>query len=84
VSVSSRSRKSQTSGEPSWAALRSVSTSVRGELASPQLSYRVTKSLVERSERFTALSAFDYVSAIGAIDALRDAKLEVPGNCGWI
>jgi LacI family transcriptional regulator len=51
---------------------------LEGELASPQLGYRVTKRLLERKERFTALFAFNDISAIGAIGALRDAKLEVP------
>lgn len=53
---------------------------LEGELASPQLGYRVTKRLLERKERFTALFAFNDISAIGAIGALRDAKLEVPRN----
>jgi DNA-binding LacI/PurR family transcriptional regulator len=49
-----------------------------GELASPQLGYRVTRVLLDRKEPFTALFAFNDISAIGAIGALRDAKLEVP------
>ena len=55
-----------------------LTVQLEGELASPQLGYRVTKRLLERKERFTALFAFNDISAIGAIGALRDAKLEVP------
>ena len=55
-----------------------LTVQLEGELASPQLGYRVTKRLLDRKERFTALFAFNDISAIGAIGALRDARLEVP------
>lgn len=55
-----------------------LTAQLEGELASPQLGYRVTKRLLERKEHFTALFAFNDISAIGAIGALRDARLEVP------
>ncbi len=55
-----------------------LTVQLEGELASPELGYRVTKRLLERKEKFTALFAFNDISAIGAIGALRDAKLEVP------
>ena len=48
------------------------------DLASPELGYRVTKRLLERKVRFTALFAFNDVSAIGAIEALRSQGLNVP------
>lgn len=51
---------------------------LEGDLASPELGYRVTKRLLERKVRFTALFAFNDVSAIGAIEALRSSRLEVP------
>jgi LacI family transcriptional regulator len=51
---------------------------LEGDLASPELGYRVTKRLLERKVRFTALFAFNDVSAIGAIEALRSHRLEVP------
>ncbi len=55
-----------------------LTTQLDGEQGTPQLGYRVTKRLLERKEKFTALFAFNDISAIGAIGALRDAKLEVP------
>jgi DNA-binding LacI/PurR family transcriptional regulator len=73
-----------------WKAIREAASRLRirlnpkltvqleGDLASPQLGYRVTKRLLERNERFTALFAFNDISAIGAIGALRDADLDVP------
>lgn len=57
---------------------------LQGDLAGPQLGYRVTKLLLERKERFTALFAFNDISAIGAIGALRDAKLDVPRDVSVI
>ena len=57
-----------------------LAVQLEGDLAGPQLGYRVTKRLLERNERFTALFAFNDISAIGAIGALRDAKLDVPGD----
>jgi DNA-binding LacI/PurR family transcriptional regulator len=44
----------------------------------PDMGYPVVQRLVASGERFTALFAFNDVSAIGAIRALRDAGLEVP------
>ncbi len=53
---------------------------LEGDLASPELGYRVTKQLLERKARFTALFAFNDVSAIGAIEALRSSGMEVPAE----
>jgi len=44
----------------------------------PDMGYPVVQKLLAGGERFTALFAFNDVSAIGAIRALRDAGLEVP------
>jgi len=44
----------------------------------PDMGYPVVQRLLASGERFTALFAFNDVSAIGAIRALRDAGLEVP------
>jgi len=44
----------------------------------PDMGYPVVQKLLSGGERFTALFAFNDVSAIGAIRALRDAGLEVP------
>ena len=57
-----------------------LTVQLEGDLASPELGYRVTKQLLERKTRFTALFAFNDVSAIGAIEALRSQGLEVPGD----
>lgn len=55
-----------------------LTVQLEGELTSPQLGYRVTKRPLENKARFTALFAFNDISAIGAIGALRAAQLEVP------
>jgi DNA-binding LacI/PurR family transcriptional regulator len=55
-----------------------LTVQLEGDLPSPELGYRVTKHLLERKVRFTALFAFNDVSAIGAIEALRSAGLDVP------
>ena len=57
-----------------------LTVQLEGDLASPELGYRVTKRLLERKARFTALFSFNDVSAIGAIEALRSAGLEVPND----
>jgi DNA-binding LacI/PurR family transcriptional regulator len=44
----------------------------------PDMGYPVVQKLVASGERFTALFAFNDVSAIGAIRALRDAGMQVP------
>ena len=44
----------------------------------PDMGYPVVQKLLAGGDRFTALFAFNDVSAIGAIRALRDAGLEVP------
>lgn len=55
-----------------------LTVQLEGDLASPELGYKVTKSLLERKARFTALFSFNDVSAIGAIEALRSHGLDVP------
>lgn len=57
-----------------------LTVQLEGDLASPELGYRVTNRLLERKVRFTALFAFNDTSAIGAIGALRQHKLDVPGD----
>jgi LacI family transcriptional regulator len=55
-----------------------LTVQLEGDLTSPELGYRVTKRLLERKVRFTALFSFNDVSAIGAIEALRSHGLDVP------
>jgi len=50
----------------------------------PDMGYPVVQKLLASGERFTALFAFNDVSAIGAIRALRDAGLEVPESVAVI
>jgi len=51
---------------------------LEGESSSPELGYQVTKKLVASGEPFTALFAFNDISAIGAIQALREAGRRIP------
>ena len=55
-----------------------LTVQLEGDLASPELGYQVTRRLLGAKARFTALFAFNDVSAIGAIEALRHHKLDVP------
>jgi LacI family transcriptional regulator, galactose operon repressor len=51
---------------------------LEGDLTSPQLGYGVTQKLLAARQPFTALVAFNDISAIGAIRALREAGRRVP------
>jgi DNA-binding LacI/PurR family transcriptional regulator len=51
---------------------------LEGESPSPILGYQVTSKLLATGEPFTALFAFNDISAIGAIRALREAGRSVP------
>lgn len=51
---------------------------LEGESSSPALGYEVTKKLLATGETFTALFAFNDISSIGAIQALREAGRRVP------
>jgi DNA-binding LacI/PurR family transcriptional regulator len=80
---------SSDSGER-WAAVCEIAAelgiAVRPELtmqiestnSTPELGYPITKQLLERKQHFTALFAYNDISAIGAIWALREAGLRVP------
>jgi DNA-binding LacI/PurR family transcriptional regulator len=54
------------------------------DITSPELGYPGVQNLLARRLRFTALVAFNDVSAIGAIRALRDANLRVPEDVSLI
>jgi LacI family transcriptional regulator len=51
---------------------------LEGDLPSPQLGYMATKMLLASGETFSALFAFNDISAMGAIRALRESGLNVP------
>ena len=50
----------------------------------PDMGYPVVEKILASGERFTALFAFNDVSAIGAIRALRDAGMSVPEDVAVI
>ena len=51
---------------------------LEGDSPSPQLGYMATKVLLAARDPFTALFAFNDISAMGAIRALREAGRQVP------
>jgi LacI family transcriptional regulator len=57
---------------------------LEGDSPSPEPGYLATKRLLQMKQGFTALVAFNDVSAIGAIRALRDAGLQVPRDVSVI
>jgi DNA-binding LacI/PurR family transcriptional regulator len=67
---------------------RDLGLTVRPELTirlmqdqtSPELGYPVVQQLLAHHRRFTALVCFNDMAAIGAIRALHDAELRVPGD----
>src|SRR5437660_7271041 len=56
----------------------SLVVQLEGESSSPELGYQVTKKLLASGELFTVLFAFNDISAIGAVQALREAGRRVP------
>jgi DNA-binding LacI/PurR family transcriptional regulator len=76
--------------EPRWQALLSVAQTLgitiheeltvqlESDSPSPEVGYEVTRKLLQRNAPFTALFAFNDISAIGAIQALREAGKRVP------
>ena len=54
------------------------------DISSPELGYPVVQTLLQKRHRFTAIVAFNDMSAIGAIRALRDANLRVPEDVSVI
>ncbi len=49
--------------------------------ASFESGYRLTEELLQRKRKFTALMAFDDLTALGAIRALTKAGVDVPAQC---
>jgi LacI family transcriptional regulator, galactose operon repressor len=54
------------------------------DISSPELGYPVVQTLLQSRKRFTAIVAFNDMSAIGAIRALQDANLAVPEDVSVI
>ncbi|MBO0857721.1 MAG: LacI family DNA-binding transcriptional regulator [Chloracidobacterium sp.] len=61
-----------------------LTSQLEGDSPSPETGYLATKKLLERRTPFTALFAFNDISAIGAIRALREAGLGVPDDVSVI
>jgi LacI family transcriptional regulator len=55
-----------------------LTVQLESDSPSPEVGYAVTRKVLERGEPFTALFAFNDISAIGAIRALREAGKRVP------
>jgi DNA-binding LacI/PurR family transcriptional regulator len=55
-----------------------LTTQLQGEIPTPDLGYQVIRRLLAKHEPFTAIFAFNDISAIGAIRALRERELRVP------
>jgi len=53
-------------------------TQLEGDSPSPELGYEATRKLLAAGKPFSALFAFNDISAMGAIRALREANLHVP------
>jgi DNA-binding LacI/PurR family transcriptional regulator len=54
------------------------------DISSPELGYPVVEQMLSTKKLFTALVAFNDMSAIGAIRALQDANLRVPADVSVI
>ena len=46
----------------------------------PEIGYKPMQALLEKTRDFTAIFCFNDIAAIGAIRALKDAGLRVPGD----
>lgn len=57
---------------------------LEGDNATPELGYQVIRRLLAGGRPFTALFAFNDISAIGAIQALREYGLRVPQDVSVI
>ena len=53
---------------------------LEGDIPSPELGFRATQEILRREKPFTAIFAFNDISAIGAIRALEKAGLSVPDD----
>jgi LacI family transcriptional regulator len=62
----------------------SLVAELEGDSPSPQIGYIAAKKLLAAGKPFTAIFAFNDISAIGAISALREAGLRVPEDISVI
>jgi DNA-binding LacI/PurR family transcriptional regulator len=84
---------------PRWRGIQKFAQSVKLEIdpslvtrlpdvfdanASFELGYRLTEELLQKKKKFTALLAFDDLTALGAIRALAKAGIGVPEQCSVI
>jgi LacI family transcriptional regulator len=53
---------------------------LQGDSPSPEVGYSAMKTLLATGEKFTAVFAFNDISAIGAIRALEEMGLRVPAD----
>lgn len=63
---------------------RRLRQQLEGDLPSPEVGYAAAKKLIAAGEKFTALFAFNDVSAIGAIRALEEVGRRVPEDVSVI
>jgi len=59
---------------------RSLIAQLQGDLPSPEVGYTAMKTVLANGEPFTAVFAFNDISAIGAIRALEEMGLRVPAD----
>lgn len=57
---------------------------LQGDSPSPDLGYKATKKLLAARTPFTALFAFNDISAMGAMRALREAKVRIPKDVSLV
>lgn len=53
---------------------------LEGDIGTPEIGYIAARKILSRGVKFTALFAFNDVSAIGAIRALQEAGLKIPDD----
>ncbi len=68
------------SGELGIRIKHELSVELHGDCSTPEVGYPFTKELLARGKHFTALFAYNDNSAIGAISAIHEAGLRVPGD----